>query len=142
VILKPSLWVQWGVPIIFLVMAAAFLSNAYQNYVQGGLGESWFSAAKGLIALCLVSLSRATYIRVDDSTIFFGPNLPGRRSFPRGEVAVIRATYSPMTRRTLFLRSNGSTLWSTPGFAWGKDGLQSLADYLGVPFEGWRSTPT
>jgi hypothetical protein len=141
-ILRPTLWVQWGVPIIFLVMAGAFLSNAYHNYVRGGLGNSWFGAAMGLVAIGLAFLSRTGYIRVDDSTIFFGPNLPGRRRFPRQEVALIKASYSPMSRRTMFLRSDGSTLWSTPGFAWGQEGLRSLASYLGVPFEGWGSTPT
>jgi hypothetical protein len=138
-ILRPTRWVRWGTPIIFLVMAAAFLSTAYQNYVQGG--DAWLIGAVGLITIGVAFLSRSAYIRVDDSTIFFGPNLPGHRRFPRGEITLIKATYSPMSRRTLFLRSDGSTLWSTPGFAWGQDGLRSLANYLGVPLEGWGSTP-
>jgi hypothetical protein len=40
-----------------------------------------------------------------------------------------------MTRITLFLRSDGSTVTSTSGYFWGRDGLQRLADFLGVPLE-------
>ena len=123
------------------MIAGVFLSTAYQNLVQVGLGHAWLIGTVGLITIAIAILSRSAYIRVNESTIFFGPNLPGHRRFPRGEVALIRATYSLMSRRTLFLRSDGSTLWSTPGFAWGQDGLRSLADYMGVTFEGWGSTP-
>jgi hypothetical protein len=134
---RPTPFYRWGPPIIFLVMAGAFLTNAYQNYLQGGLGNSWFSWALGLIAIGLAFLSPTGYIRVDDSTIFFGPNLPlpVRRTFDRRDVALIRATSAPMSSRTLFLRSDGSTLWSTPGVVWGEAGLRSLADHLGVPYD-------
>jgi hypothetical protein len=134
---RPTPFYRWGPPIIFLVMAGAFLSNAYQSYLQGGLGNSWFSWALGLIALGLAFLSPTGYIRVDDSTILFGPNLPlpVRRTFDRRQVALIRVTSAPMSSRTLFLRSDGSTLWSTPGVVWGQVSLRSLADYLGVPYE-------
>jgi hypothetical protein len=136
---KPTRFVRWVTPIIFLVIAGVFLSTTYQNFVQGGLGNSWLIGTVSLITIGLAPLSRSAYIRVDDSTIVFGPKLPGRRTFDRREVARIVATPSPFSKRTLFLRSDGSTMWSTPGFAWGRASLQSLADYLGVPFEGWSS---
>jgi len=134
---RPTRFYRWGPPIIFLVMAGTFLSNAYQNYLQGGLGNSWLIGTMGLVAIGLTFLSPTGYIRVDDSTIFFGPNLPlpVRRTFDRRDVALIRATSAPMSSRTLFLRPDGSTLWSTPGVVWGEAGLRSLADYLGVPYE-------
>ena len=141
--LRPSRFYLWIGPIICLAVAGVFLSIAYQSLVHRGPGEAWLVAAfdGGMIAVAV--LARKVYIRADDSTLTFGPKLPLpiRRTFDRREVARIRATPSPITRRTLFLRSDGSTLWSTSGFFWGRDGLQSLADYLGVPFEGWGSYP-
>jgi len=142
VTLRPNRFYHWAAPIICLAIAGAFLSSAYQEYVRGGLGNAWFIGAFGVLMIALAVFSRTVYIRVDDSTIIFGPKLLARSSFDRREVARIWASQSPLTRRTLFLRSDGSTLYSTSGLLWGGAGLQSLADYLGVPFEGWGSTPT
>jgi hypothetical protein len=135
------------VPIIALAVAGVFLWVDYEMLVQQGLGDPWLTGAFvffmiALLAAVLIFVaiwSRKAYIRVDDSTITFGPSLTSfaarRNTFNRHEVARIRATHSPMTRITLFLRSDGSTLSSTPGLFWGRDGLQRLADYLGVPLE-------
>lgn len=152
--LGPSRFNLWVAPLICLALAGFFLWGGYQMLVHQGLGDPWLAgvggvAAIGLVVASLIAvavLSRRAYIRVDDSTITFGPSLTSfaarRNTFNRREVARIRATHSPLTRITLFLRSDGSKLNSTPGVFWGRDGLQSLADYLGVPFEGWGSTPT
>jgi hypothetical protein len=115
------------------------MSSAYQLFVQGGLGNAWFIGAFGLGMIAVACFPRIAYIHVDDSTITVGPSLTPlaarRNTFNRREVALIRATNSPLTRRTLFLRTDGSTVSSTQGLFWGRDGLQSLADYLGVPLE-------
>ena len=110
--------------------------------LRGVLGDRDPPSRRRLAAACMVAVAvwaPKAYILVDDSTITFGPALTSfaarRNTFNRREVARIRATNSPITRNTLFLRSDGSTLCSTPGFFWGRDGLQSLADYLGVPPE-------
>lgn len=133
--IRPSRFNLWVAPIIFLAVAAALLSSAYQNLVQHGLGEAWFVGAFGVGWIAFAFLTRSAYIRVDNSAIIFGPKLLARSSYDRREVARIRATHSPITRLTLFLRSDGTTLYSTPGLLWGRDGLQTLADYLGVPLE-------
>jgi hypothetical protein len=121
---------------------ASAMATAYQNLVHRGPGDAWLVGALGVLMIALAVFSRTAYIRVDDSAIIFEPKLLSRSSYDRREVARIRASLSPLTRRTLVLRSDGSTLRSTSGLLWGGDGLQSLADYLGVPFEGWGSTPT
>jgi hypothetical protein len=139
VTIKPSRFNFWVSPIICLSVAGAFLSSAYENLAHRGLGDAWFVGAFGVGMIGAAVLIRRAYIRVDDSTITLGPNLTPlaarRNIFNRQDVALIRATHSPWTRRTLFLRSDGSTLSSTSGLFWGRDGLQKLADYLGVPLE-------
>ena len=123
---------------IFLLLVAGgeLWGAAYQILViQREPGVAWFLGAMALFLIALVAGSQKVYIRVDESAITFGPKLPGRRSFDRRDVVRIRASHSPLTRRTVFLRSDGSTLYSTPGVMWGRDGLQKLADYLGVPLE-------
>ncbi len=145
--LGPSRFNVWVVPIISVAVAVAFLGNGYDILVYQGLGDPWLTGAFAVFMLVLLAAvlifvaiwSRKAYIRVDDSTITFGPPLTAfaarRNSFNRREVALIRATHSPMTRITLFLRSDGSTVTSTSGYFWGRDGLQRLADFLGVPLE-------
>jgi CDP-diglyceride synthetase len=147
VTLRPSRFNRWVLPAIALAIAGGLLVGGYEMLVHPAPGETWLDSLGGVVAIALavaalivvaVVTSKA-YIRVDDSTITFGPPLTAsaarRNSFSRREVARIRATRSPMTRITLFLRSDGSTLTSTSGYFWGQDGLQKLADYLGVPFE-------
>lgn len=136
-ILRPSRFNLWVTSIFLLAVAGAELAGAaYQILVQQReLGVAWFLGASALFWIALVVGAQKSYIQVDDSAIIFGPKLLSRRSFDRREVARIRASHSPLTRRTLFLRSDGSTLYSTPGVFWCRDGLQRLADYLGVLLE-------
>jgi hypothetical protein len=143
----PSRFNLWVIPIISVPLAVVFLGNGYDILVYQGLGDPWFAGAFAVFMLVLLAAvlifvaywSRKAYIRVDESTITFGPSLTTfaarRNTVNRREVARIRATYSPLTRITLFLRSDGSTLTSTPGLFWGRDGLQRVADFLGVPLE-------
>jgi hypothetical protein len=145
--LRPSRFNRSVAPIILLAIAGVLLVGGYQILVHPGPGEIWLDSAGGVGAIafgvvCCVAVAVVApkaYIRVDDSTITFGPALSafaaGRNSFNRREVALIRATHSPMTRITLFLRSDGSTVTSTSGYFWGRDGMQRLADFLGVPLE-------
>jgi len=136
VTLRPSRFYLWETSILLLVVAGGELGGAaYQILQQRELGVAWFLGASALFWIALVVGAHKTYIQVDASAIIFGPQLFRRRTFDRRQVARIRASHSPLTRRTLFLRSDGSTLYSTPGVIWGRDRLQSLADYLGVPLQ-------
>ena len=136
VTLRPTLTFRWVGPLMFLAFAIGLSWSAYQSLMSQRSADAVFPGILAVGCLGVVVLSRSTYIRVDQSTIVFGPTLFGLKTFDRRQVAAIRATPSPTTRRTVFLRPDGSTLWSTAGFLWGRAGLQSLADYLGVPFEG------
>jgi hypothetical protein len=133
--IRPSHFNLWVAPIIFLAVAGAFLTGAYQNLVHHELGDAWLLGASAVVLIAFAVWGRKAYIRVDDSAIVFGPKLLARNSYDRREVASIRMSRSPLTRSTLFLRSDGSMLCSTPGLFWGRDGLQRLADFLGVPLE-------
>jgi len=145
--IRPTRFNRSVAPIMLLAIAGVFLIGGYQILVHPGPGEAWLDSAGGVVAIafgvvcCIVVavVASKAYIRVDDSTITFGPALTAfaarRNSFNRHEVALIRAAHSPMTRITLFLRSDGSTVTSTSGYFWGRDGMQRLADFLGVPLE-------
>jgi hypothetical protein len=145
VTLRPSRFNRQVLPIISLAIAGAFLLGGYEMLAQQGLGEGWLGgvAAIAFAVVCLVAVAvfvPKAYIRVDDSTITFGPSLTAlaarQNSFDRREVALVRWTNWPPTRRkTLFVRSDRSIVCSTGGDFWGREGLQSLASFLGVPFE-------
>jgi hypothetical protein len=132
---------------MFVAVAGFMLWDAFQSLIQGAPPDvvPWW--VPGAFAVLLVGAAvsfRTIYIRVDDSSIVFGPNFLGRRTFDRRQVARIRGSgiATPFTTRTVFLRSDGSTLWSTPGTLWGRARLQKLADYLGVPLERAESIPS
>ena len=114
--------------------------GAYQQFLTGrDQGTAWFLLAVSLVFIGVAVFARSAYIEVDDSRIVFGPKVL-RRTFDRREVARISTvSASLISRRTLLLRPDGSVLWSMPGSFWGRDGLQSLANYLGVPYEGWAT---
>jgi hypothetical protein len=136
VTIRPIRTFRWGYPVFFLVVAGGLLWADYENAIYRGPSTASLIVFLAVLSVAFAAFFGSAYIRVDDSSIVFGPGLLGRR-FNRLDVARIRAARRTITRRTVLLRSDGSTLWSTAGSIWGREGLQSLADYLGVPFEGW-----
>jgi len=140
--LRPTRTYRWAYPVLFVGVACFMLWSAIQSLIHGTPPDAvpwWFPGILAAFLIGIAALFRKIYIRVGDSTIVFGPNFLGRRTFDRREVARIRGSSSPLSNRTVFLRSDGSTLWSTAGLLWGRAGLQSLADYLGVPLDGAES---
>jgi hypothetical protein len=79
------------------------------------------------------------YIQADDTAIVvrFGVT----RRYDRREVVAIRigrfviSYYGGSGRRVSFLRPDGSVLFTTLFYWWGKDRLEALASYLGIPIE-------
>jgi hypothetical protein len=146
VTLRPNRFNRRVVPIICLALAGVFLLEGYQIVAQQGLGDPWIAGVGGVAAIAfsvaaliaVAVLAPKLYIRVDDATITFGPPLTsfaaGRNTYDRREVALIRCSIWP-PHKALFLRSDGSILCTAAGDFWGRDGLQTLANYLGVPFE-------
>ncbi len=122
----------WGAPLAVVAVAGLFLVGAYQNFVTGGPSASWLHASLGIGLIAFAIFGRTLYIQADQSVITVGTSLT-RRRYDRREVALIQVTPAPFTRRTRFVRPDGSTLFGTSGLLWGQDRLQSLATYLGVP---------
>lgn len=140
--LRPTRTFRLAYPVMFVALAGFMLWSAVQSLIHGtpsGAVPWWFPGLFAVVLIGIAAMPLKAYIRVDDSTVVFGPNFLGRRTFDRRDVARIRGSSSPITNRTVFLRSDGSTLWSTAGVLWGRAGLQSLADYLGVPLDGAES---
>jgi hypothetical protein len=125
----------WVAPLIVVAVAGLFLFGAYQNFVIGGPSASWLHATLGIALIAFAIFGRTLYIHADESVITVGTSLTHRR-YDRREVALIQVTPAPFTRRTRFVRPDGSTLFGTSALLWGQDRLESLASYLGVPLEG------
>jgi hypothetical protein len=110
VTLWPTRTYRWAYPILFGALAVGALWVALQALIHGTPADSvpwWFALIFAVLVVGAASLrNRAVSIRVN----------------AYGRVA--------------FLLTDGSTVQSIPGSMWGRAGLQSLADYLGIPFEG------
>ena len=108
--LWPTRTYRWAYPILFGALAVGALWVALQALIHGTPADSvpwWFALIFAVLVVGAASLrNRAVSIRVN----------------AYGRVA--------------FLLTDGSTVQSIPGSMWGRAGLQSLADYLGIPFEG------
>jgi len=83
------------------------------------------------VGLSFAILAPTVYIRVDDSTIVTGTWLT-RRRYDRNQIVRIRATRSPASRLTYFLRADGTAVFATSGYVWGEQKLRRLADHLGI----------
>src|SRR5579872_181926 len=126
--LRPTFMFRWLGPIASVVVAGLFIVAAYRYLVDGVVGAGGICAVLGLTLLGIAAWSLVAYIRVDEAMVVFGPRLLARSSFRRSEIALIRATHSPFTRRTVFVRADGTRLYSTPGTFWGIAALESLAN--------------
>lgn len=80
--LGPTFNFRWGAPALFLAAAGLLLTTAFQNLMQVGLGDAWLVGLLGLFWLGAAAYAPASYIRVDDSAIAFGPKLLARSRFP------------------------------------------------------------
>jgi hypothetical protein len=144
--IRPSRFNRTGVPIILYALSGVSVFVAYHLVIYPPPSDTWLDTAGAVVAIAIVVVCCVVvalvvpraYIRVDDSTITFGPSLTTSaarsNSFDRREVARLRAV--PMSRTILFLRSDGSTLISASGHFWDRDGLRRLAGFLGIPIEG------
>lgn len=94
--IRPTLSFRWFATISSLAAAGLLLATAYQTLIHGGLGDAWLVGLFGLMLVGIAAWSQLAFIRVDESTIVFGPQLLARSSFPRTEVALIRADLLPI----------------------------------------------
>jgi hypothetical protein len=88
-----------------------------------------------VVALVLIGLgviNWSSYIRADETSVVLGTVFT-RRQCDRNELATITVNTAWADRSTRFIRRDGSVVLTTSGLLWGRAGLKSLADYLGVP---------
>ena len=138
--LWPTRTYRWAYPILFVALAVGAFWVALRALINGTPADSvpwWFPLifAVAFVELA-IWLNRGFYIRVNDSTIMFSPTRFGHGEFTRQDLARIQGVSYGLDGRAVFLRADGSTVQSIPGMVWGRAGLQSLADYLGIPFDG------
>jgi hypothetical protein len=139
VILKPTPSYRWGTSLFLIAVAVGFLGLGIRDWMTHGY-DLWFPTVLAAILIALAVLIWRMYIRVDDTAVIV--RFAGTRRYDRREVASIlirgfEYRYANLAgrARTLFLRSDGSTLFGTNSAWWGKDQLEALATYLGVPTE-------
>ena len=119
-------------------LAGGLLGVAIWNWMSGRR-EIW---ALIVIAAIFVAMAYSYWtmrIQADDTAIVF--RFVVTRRYDRREVVAIRigrfviSAYTGSGRRVSFLRSDGSVLFTTIFYWWGKDELEALASYLGIPIQ-------
>jgi hypothetical protein len=129
---------RWVTLIFCLVLAGGLVGDAIWNWM-GGRREIW-----GLIVIAALFVAIAysywsMYIQADDTAIVF--RFVVTRRYDRREVVAIRigrfvvSYYRGSGRRVSFLRPDGSVVFTTIFYWWGKDELEALATYLGIPIQ-------
>ena len=132
----PLLWMLLA-SFIFAGVSVILVSTVVQAVAAGDAASGWelaFLLVLAAVGLGFAVLGPTVYIRVDDLTITSGTWLTHRR-YARSQVARIRATHSPASNLTYFIRSDGSAVFSTSGYVWGEQKLRALADYMGIPLD-------
>jgi hypothetical protein len=137
VILRPTWPNRWGTSLFLIALASWFLGLGIRDWITHGY-DLWFPAGLALTIAAVGVLYWRMYIRADDTTIVVG--FAGTRRYDRREVAAIRIGRFVVSslgsgRRVRFLRSDGSVVFTTYFYWWGKDQLEAFATYLGVPIE-------
>ena len=135
--MRPTWPTRWGTSLFCIALASWVLGLGIRDWITHGW-ELWFPAGFAVIIAALGVVYWRMYIRADDTTIVVG--FAVTRRYDRREVAAIRiGRYVVSTlgsgRRVRFLRSDGSVVFMTYLYFWGKDQLAALATYLGVPIE-------
>jgi hypothetical protein len=129
---------RWVTALFLISLAGGLVGDAIWNWM-GGRREIW---ALIVIAALFVAMAYSYWsmrIQADETAIMF--RFVVTRSYDRREVVAIRigrfriSYYQGSGRSVSFLRSDGSVLFTTLFYWWGKDQLEALASYLGIPIE-------
>jgi hypothetical protein len=131
--IRPTPAGRWGTLAAMVAVGGLALWSGVLN-LHGGLGQAWPLFAFGIASVAFGAFSTTLFISANDSTIVSGTLLT-RRLYERRNVTRIRASHSPATRLTFFVRSDGSEVLLTSGYLWGRERLGVLAAYLGVPLD-------
>jgi hypothetical protein len=136
--LRATASARWVTVLFSGSLAGGLLGVAIWNWMSGRR-EIW---ALIVIAAIFVAMAYSYWtmrIQADDTAIVF--RFVVTRRYDRREVVAIRigrfviSAYTGSGRRVSFLRSDGSVLFTTIFYWWGKDELEALASYLGIPIQ-------
>jgi hypothetical protein len=136
--LRATASARWVTLIICLVLAGGLVGDAIWNWM-GGRREIWALIVIAALFVAIAYSYWSMYIKADDTAIVF--RFVVTRRYDRREVVAIRigrfviGYYGGSGRRVSFLRPDGSVLFSTIFYWWGKDELEALATYLGIPIQ-------
>jgi hypothetical protein len=136
--LRATASARWVTVLFSVSLAGGLLGVAIWNWMSGRR-EIW---ALIVIAAIFVAMAYSYWtmrIQADDTAIVF--RFVVTRRYDRRDVVAIRigrfviSYYTGSGRRVSFLRSDGSVLFTTIFYWWGKDELEALASYLGIPIQ-------
>jgi hypothetical protein len=138
--LRATASARWVTLVFCLVLAGGLIGLGVRGWIiYGHVDLVW---APTVIAAVFVGIAHSywsMYIQADDTAIVF--RFVVTRRYDRREVVAIRigrfviSYYGGSGRPVRFLRPDGSVLFSTIFYWWGKDELEALATYLGVPIQ-------
>jgi hypothetical protein len=136
--LRPTPSARWVTALFLLSLAGGLLGVAIWNWISGRR-EIWALIVIAAIFVAMAYFYWSMYIQADDTAIVV--RFAVTRRYDRREVVAIRigrfviSYYGGSGRRVSFLRPDGSVLFTTLFYWWGKDRLEALASYLGIPIE-------
>ncbi len=136
--LRATASARWVTLVFCLVLAGGLVGDAIWNWM-GGRREIWALIVIAALFVAIAYSYWSMYIQADDTAIVF--RFVVTRRYDRREVVAIRigrfvvGYYTGSGRRVSFLRPDGSVVFTTIFYWWGKDELEALATYLGIPIQ-------
>lgn len=138
--LRATASARWVTLVFCLVLAGGLTALGVRDWIiYGHVDLLWAPTVIAALFVAIAYSYWSMYIQADDTAIVF--RFVVTRRYDRREVVAIRigrfviSYYGGSGRRVRFLRPDGSVLFSTIFYWWGKDELEALATYLGVPIQ-------
>ena len=138
--LRATASARWVTLVFCLVLAGGLIGLGVRGWIiYGHVDLLWATTVIAAIFVAMAYSYWSMYIQADDTAVVI--RFVVTRRFERRELVAIRigsfviSYYGGSGRRVSFLRSDGSVLFTTIFYWWGKDGLEALASYLGIPIE-------
>jgi hypothetical protein len=138
--LRATASARWVTLVFCLVLAGGLIALGVRDWIiYGHVDLLWAPTVIAALFVAIAYSYWSMYIQADDTAIVF--RFVVTRRYDRREVVAIRigrfviSYYGGSGRPVRFLRPDGSVLFSTIFYWWGKDQLEALATYLGVPIQ-------
>jgi hypothetical protein len=138
--LRATASARWVTLVFCLVLAGGLIGLGVRGWIiYGHVDLLWAPTVIAALFVAIAYSYWSMYIQADDTAIVF--RFVVTRRYDRREVVAIRigrfviSYYGGSGRPVRFLRPDGSVLFSTIFYWWGKDELEALAAYLGVPIQ-------